>query len=140
MIRAVLAASLFFAAPAAAETLAGPYKATAIRVIDGDSLEARVTIWLGQDVVTIVRLAGIDTAERKSPCLSAWLKAEAARAFLAARTDGAVLTLSDIRPDKYGGRVVARVADASGADIGDALLAAGLARPYAGRRAVWCPP
>ncbi|HEY5597861.1 MAG TPA: nuclease, partial [Kiloniellales bacterium] len=47
--------------------------------------------------------------------------------------------LYDISIGKYGGRVVARVVTAGGEDLGHGLLAAGLARPYAGRsRRPWC--
>ncbi len=122
----------------AAERLAGPYRAKVLRVIDGDSFEARVTIWLGQEAVTIVRLADIDTAERRAPCLAARLRAEAARAFLARRVEGGTVTLSAIAADKYGGRIVARAADATGVDLAAQLTAAGLARPYTGRRPDWC--
>ena len=59
------------------------------------------------------------------------------------RTAGAAdragwLTLRHIRYGKYAGRVVAR-ASAEGVNLSDALLAAGLARPYdGGTRAGWC--
>ena len=53
-------------------------------------------------------------------------------------TSGAEVRLSRIVYDKYGGRVRASVADARG-DIGQAMLAAGLARAYHGeKRLAWC--
>jgi endonuclease YncB( thermonuclease family) len=122
----------------AAEGLAGPYRASVLRVIDGDSFEARITIWLGQEALTIVRLAGIDTPERRAPCWAARLRAEAARAFLAGRILGQSVTLTAIAADKYGGRILAAVADETGADLAALLTAAGLARPYDGRRPDWC--
>lgn len=134
---AVVFLLLFFAPASRAETLAGPYPADVLRVLDGDSFEARVRIWLGQDVVVIVRLAGIDAAEMDAPCPEAAARAVAARDFLAGRIDGVAVMLTDIRRDKFGGRIVARAADATG-DLGAGLLAAGLARVYQRRRADWC--
>lgn len=140
MVRVLAMVVLVLWAPlaAAGERLSGPYAAEALRVLDGDSIEARVTIWLGQQVVTTVRLAGIDTAELHAGCLAARTQAQAARMFLIARVEGRALTLTGIETDKYGGRIVAHVADEDGADLAAALLAAGLARAYAGRRPDWC--
>lgn len=138
MVRFWVAASLvMFAAPAGASSLPGPYTGTVLRVIDGDSLEARVTIWLGQEVVTVVRLAGIDTPELRGGCTSSRARAADARDFLIARL-AAPITLTDIETDKYGGRVVARVRDASGQDLSTALLDAGLAQPFSGGRKPSC--
>jgi len=131
-------ASVLLLAVAAEAPLPGPYAARVERVIDGDSIEARVTIWLGQEVRTVVRLAGIDTAELRAVCPEARERAVAARAFLASRLEGAVVTLSAVETDKYGGRVVAHVADAGGIDVAEALVAEGLARRYDGRRPDWC--
>ena len=136
---ALIAALLVPTVHAAAPRLAGPYEAEVVRVIDGDSFEARVTIWLDQEALTIVRLAGIDTPERGAPCLAARLSAAAARAVLAGRIEGRRVRLSDIARDKYGGRILARAADEAGTDLGALLAAYGLARPYdGGRRASWC--
>lgn len=138
MMRVVVIAGLFLLALSArAETLAGPYEASVVRVLDGDSFEARVRIWLDQDVTVIVRLAGVDAAELDAPCARARIFAFAARRFLDARIGGGPVTLSAIRRDKFGGRVVARAA-AGGVDVADALSAAGLVRPYGGRRPDWC--
>lgn len=138
MIRMAACLVLCCGSAAAGETLAGPYAARVERVIDGDSLEASVTIWLGQEVRTTVRLAGIDTAELRAACPMAREQAAAAKAFLAGRVEGGSVTLTGIETDKYGGRVVAHVTDASGTDLAEALLAEGLARPYQGRRPDWC--
>jgi endonuclease YncB( thermonuclease family) len=61
---------LILAPPAlAAETLRGPYDAVVTRVIDGDTFEARVHIWLlRQEVTTLVRIAGIDAPELIGDC------------------------------------------------------------------------
>ena len=50
--------------------LHGGYPVEVLRVIDGDTFEARVRIWPGMDVTTKVRLRGIDAAElhaRRAP-------------------------------------------------------------------------
>jgi micrococcal nuclease len=138
MIRSFAASVLLVAAAAAQEPLPGPYTARVERVIDGDSIEANVTIWLGQQVLTTVRLAGVDTAELRAACPAAREQAQAAKAFLAERLEGGTVTLTSIETDKYGGRVVAHVTDAAGTDMAAALLAEGLARPYEDRRPDWC--
>jgi len=129
---------------AAAENLPGPVGAQVLRVLDGDTIEVRAHIWLGQEVATRVRLDGVDAPELKGACQHERAMAMRARAYLAARlatADGspAQVSLSDIRAGKYGGRVLARVRTAGGEDLSHALLAAGLARPYAGEaRRPWC--
>ncbi len=126
----------------AQDRLAGPVPAEVISVIDGDTIEVRALIWLGQVVSTRVRLAGIDAPELRGKCARERALAERARAYLLARLGGedrAWVRLRDIRYGKYAGRVLARVETAGGEDLGRGLMAAGLARPYAGRaRAPWC--
>ena len=141
LVTALLAA-LLLAGPAAAEVLLGPVAAEVLRVTDGDSLTVRARIWLGQDLTVNVRLAGIDAPETRSRCPQERALAAAARTALASRAPvGAAVRLVDIRTDKYGGRVLARLIDAAGADIGAALVASGFARSYDGRaRAGWCAP
>ena len=49
------------------------------------------------------------------------------------------LWLREVRYGKFAGRVIARVETLDGADLGQGLIAAGLARPYDGRRRIsWC--
>lgn len=132
---AVLAAPL-----AARERLPGPIPASVAAVIDGDTLRVKARVWLGQEVDTLVRLLGVDAPELDGRCADERQRAEAARAFLRRRAQGGRVSLVDVRTDKYGGRVLARVLDADGTDLGAALVAAGLARPYGGaRRTPWCP-
>ncbi len=127
------------------ERLAGPVPAVVTEVVDGDTLEVRARIWLGQELAIRVRLAGIDAPEAGSRCAEERALALRARAFLAERLVPApgdpppVVRLRDIRNGKYAGRVLARVEAPAGFDLGAALLAAGLARRYDGsRRAPWC--
>lgn len=117
----------------------GSYRAQVLRVIDGDTLEARVAVWMGQEMITKIRLRGIDAPEIRGACDSERGQALAARDALAALVGDRPVTLSDIGPDKYFGRVVARVGTPDGRDAGGQLLAQGLARPYGGRkRDGWC--
>jgi endonuclease YncB( thermonuclease family) len=119
--------------------LAGVYRAQVLNVVDGDTVEARIHVWMGQEVVARVRLRDIDAPEIGGACGAERDRAAAARDRLAALLSGSSITLADIGPDKYFGRVVARVLDAGGGDVGQALLSEGLARPYkGGRRAAWC--
>ena len=119
--------------------LAGPVAARVVRVIDGDTLEAAVDIWLDQTLIARVRLAGIDSPETaRAACADERARGEAAKEFLAARLAGRRIRLSEIRHDKYGGRVLARVADDDGTDIAALMIDRGLAAAY-GAGETWCP-
>jgi endonuclease YncB( thermonuclease family) len=116
----------------------GPIAAEVVRVIDGDTITVRAQIWIGQEVTTNVRLAGINAPELHGACPHERELAEAARRFLARRLEGRPVRLRHVTIDKYGGRVVARVEDAGG-DVAAALLAADLVTPYdGGARQSWC--
>ena len=120
--------------------LAGPFPAVVTDVIDGDTFEAKVTIWLGHEVTTRVRLLGIDAAEMSTECAEERELALVSRGALA-RMLGGVVELSDVRFDKYGGRVLARARSRAHADVSDAMLAGGYAIAYeGGRRQMWCDP
>src|SRR5450759_3535141 len=49
--------------PQPASALRSGHPAEVVRVLDGDTFEARVRIWPGMDVTTRVRLRGIDAPE-----------------------------------------------------------------------------
>lgn len=116
----------------------GPVAASVEKVVDGDTLDVRAAIWLGQTVDVRIRIAGIDAPELQARCPEERQRALAARAFLEERLGHGAVRLSNIVYDKYGGRMLASVADADG-DIADAMLMAGLARPYdGGKRGSWC--
>lgn len=118
----------------------GPVPAIVLRIIDGDTIRVRAHIWLGQEVVTNVRLRGVDTAEMHARCDAERRLAEQARVFVEDKLTEDHIVLRDITYDKYGRRVVASVMTASGEDLSQALLAAGLAHPYqGGHKMPWCP-
>ncbi len=123
----------------AGETLPGPVLAEVLRVVDGDTLVVRAQVWLGHRVETLVRVSGVDAPERKARCAEERVLADRARVFVEEKAAEGHIWLSDIRFGKYAGRVLARVRLATGADLSEALLAAGLARTYAGgKRQSWC--
>lgn len=117
----------------------GPISAWVLRVIDGDTIAVRARIWIGQSVETRVRIAGVDTPELRGHCAYESELAVAARDLVVELIGNRPATLWDVRYDKFGGRVLARVESDAGEDIATLLIAAGLGRPYdGGKRAPWC--
>jgi endonuclease YncB( thermonuclease family) len=115
------------------------YPAEVIRVIDGDTFEARVRVWPGLDVDTKIRLRGVDAAELHARCDSELAQAQAARAALEKILGEGRVVISRVGIDKYGGRVDAAIATRGTADVSAALLNGGFARAYdGGRRGSWC--
>ncbi len=110
-----------------------PAGASACRAVDGDTI-----VCAGETI----RISNIDTPELGSHarCAGEADLAARAKAFTAARlTTGRVELHRDARRprDRYG-RTLATVR-IDGADLGEALVAAGLARVWDGRRRPWCP-
>jgi endonuclease YncB( thermonuclease family) len=115
------------------------YPAEVLRVIDGDTFEARVRVWPGMDITTKVRLRGIDAPELHARCADEREKALIARDALTRILRQGAVGVALIGQDKYGGRVDAEVSTAETTDVSAALLAGGFARAYdGGRRAGWC--
>jgi endonuclease YncB( thermonuclease family) len=110
-----------------------------IRIIDGDTFEARVHLWPGLDMTTRVRLRSIDAAELKASCPEELRLAEAAGTALRDLLGEGGVTITNIGPDKYNGRVVADAATARTPNVSAAMLASGHARSYrGGHRGSWC--
>ena len=86
------------------------YPIEVLRIIDGDTFEARVRVWPGLDVETHVRLRGIDAAELHARCGDELARAQAARAALQSILAEGGVSISRVGVDKYGGRVDATVA------------------------------
>lgn len=100
-------------------------------MIDGDTL---------RDGAAVYRLENVDAPEtiRRARCpeeaaLADQATREAWRMILAARR---VEARPSGRIDRYN-RVVAKIS-VDGEDLGEALIAKGLARPWTGQRAKWC--
>lgn len=135
LILACLSAAL---PSAAADPLPGPIPADVLSVYDGDTFTARAHIWPGHYVETSVRVLGIDTPEIRGECQRekdlAVMARDRARELL-----GATVSLRQVEPDKYGGRVDAYVTLGDGRDLAETLLSEGLGRPYdGGKRKSWC--
>ena len=110
-----------------------------IRTIDGDTFEARVHLGPGLDPTTRIRLRGIDAPELKASCQQELQMAEAATDALRALLREGDVTIFNIGPDKYAGRVVADAATRRTGNVSTAMLAAGHARSYGGgHRNGWC--
>lgn len=116
------------------------HPAEVLRVLDGDTFEARVHLWPGLDVTTRVRLRGIDAPELKARCGEERARAEAALDALRAILDQGEVGISRVSLDKYGGRVLAEASTRATPDVSAALLGAGTVRRYSGgQRDSWCP-
>src|SRR6202012_1623671 len=123
-------------APAA---LRSGYPAEVLRILDGDTFEARVRVWPGMDITTRVRLRGIDAPEMHARCDEERRGALAARDALTRILAAGSVGISGIGQDKYGGRVDADVSTARTANVSAELLQGGFARAYSGgRRLSWC--
>ncbi|QLP97109.1 MAG: thermonuclease family protein [Rhodoblastus sp.] len=123
----------------------GPYPAHVVRIVDGDTFQARVAIWFGQEIETLVRLRGVDAPERAARCATEADGADRAAQALADLLSAGRVSLVGVTGDKYFGRVVADVVVSAPdggfppTEVGPALLAQGVARRYdGGRREGWC--
>jgi endonuclease YncB( thermonuclease family) len=115
------------------------YPAEVLRIIDGDTFEARVRVWPGLDVDTKIRLRGVDAAELHARCADELAKAQTARVALQTILADGGVAISRVGVDKYGGRVDATVSTRNTADVSAALLNGGFARSYdGGKRGTWC--
>jgi endonuclease YncB( thermonuclease family) len=109
-------------------------------IIDGDTFAGRVALEDGIKISVRVRLINVDTPEMNGECENEIKMANAARDRLAELIPiGETVELSEIKDDKYLGRIDARVKTASGADVGEVLIKENLGRRYGGgKRAGWC--
>jgi endonuclease YncB( thermonuclease family) len=107
------------ARPAVTASLAAraTHPAEVLRVIDGDTFEARVHVWPGLDITTKIRLRGVDAPELKARCPAERAMAEAARDALRGMLAEGTVGVSAVTPDKYGGRVVADASTRSLASV-----------------------
>ncbi len=123
--------------------LPGPFPSEVLHILDGDTFEARVRVWFGQEITTLVRIRGIDAPELKGRCGDELRGAMASRDALAKLLASGSVMLRDVNLDKYGGRVVASVevrGTGPGEDVSATMIASGWARPYGGgKREAWCP-
>ncbi|PHR63175.1 MAG: nuclease [Robiginitomaculum sp.] len=125
----------------AADRVQGPIYAEVLRVVDGDTLAVRALIWPGHRVEVKVRLARINAPELYRPaCEKERDLARIATQFVQTKideTNARNVELQNVRFGKYAGRVVADIRLLAGEDLGDLLLAAGLAHGQKDRSG-WC--
>ncbi len=129
-------------ASSAARKTYGDAVVRVVRVIDGDTFRANIEGWppiIGENIR--VRIAGVDTPEPEERSRCPREKALARKAGDFARrllTAARKVELKKIRRGKWF-RLVADVY-ADGVNVAQALIAAGLGRPYrGGKRRSWCP-
>jgi len=123
--------------------LAAPSFAVTARVghvIDGDTFSGVVKLDGGIEISVRVRIRNVDTPEIHGECEYERNMAVRSKTRLAQMLpDGAVVELTNVRDDKYLGRIDANVIDSHGNDIGMRLVREGLGRKYnGGRREKWC--
>jgi endonuclease YncB( thermonuclease family) len=118
------------------------YQWKVIRVIDGDTIQVEAP-FLPKELELFVRVLGIDTPEKggRAKC-----KKEADLAIKASeftesffKVLGNKATFSDIKWDKFGGRVLANVGIEEN-NLAEELINRGYARAYSGeKKKSWCP-
>ncbi len=126
-----------------ASAFPGPFAGAIVRVVDGDTFKARVQVWFGQEITTSVRVRGFDAPEIKGKCAEESKAAQEATHMLREILASGPVTLHNIGPDKYFGRVVASVhvklSDGRETDVAQMMIATGMGRPYnGGTRGGWC--
>lgn len=109
-------------------------------ILDGDTFSAVVSLDVDTTVSVRVRLRNVDTPEMNGDCEYERSRAIAARDRLAEIIPvGSMVELSNVKDDKYLGRIDANVKNANGADVGEILVREKFGRKYnGGRRKPWC--
>jgi len=129
--------SLILSLSSVSPTLEGPVLARIERVVDGDTVRVSADVWIDQSVSVSVRLANIDAPELFRPkCEAEKIRAKAAKEFVSRFVSAGRVKLYDIHRGKYSGRVVARIENVQGQDLGAALTRADHA--VYGDRGSWC--
>ena len=105
------------------------YHATILKVVDGDTIDARMDLGLEVSVTTRLRLAGIDAPERNTEA------GKMAALWLSDRLPvGSVVTIRTQKDkrEKFGRYLAEVVVDGSAQTLNEAMLGIGLAKPYSG--------
>ena len=115
----------------------GTKTAEVLRVIDGDTIYAKIFISKDYSVKIKVRILGIDTPEKNGDCEEEKLLAKKAKELLE-KLLPKTIKLINMKDGKYNGRVLANVI-ANGQDITPILLKYDFVRQYKGKkRKSWC--
>jgi micrococcal nuclease len=126
------------AAPRSTPTLVLPI----ISGVDGDTIRTRIDALPCPLCNVSIRIRGIDTPEKgaRAKCQQeADLAVQASKMTKSLIGDTKAMTVHQFAWDKYGGRIDGIVV-INGHNVGDELIAAGLARPYTGKgpKPNWC--
>lgn len=119
--------------------LATPVMVT--RIVDGDTFKATVLLADGIEIMSVgVRLRNVDTPELHGECDYEIERAEKAKQRLSELIPvGSVIEITNVKNDKYPGRIDANVFDENNQDVGLILIRENLGRPYSGgKRQSWC--
>jgi endonuclease YncB( thermonuclease family) len=120
------------------------YNWKVLRTLDGDSLEI-ANEFLPQELKLFVRIKGIDTPEKaprakceKENALGQKATIFTKKAIENAQKNNQKITFTEIKWDKYGGRIVAKVF-INNIDLAQELIKNGLGRVYFGdKKKSWC--
>jgi micrococcal nuclease len=113
------------------------YRARVIHVVDGDTVDMAVDLGFGIAKTMRFRVLGINAPElRGASRIRGELATERLRVLLAESHDGTVLVLTvKDKQEKYGrylARIIVQTASGDTLDVGERLIAEGLAISYAG--------
>ena len=130
---------ILLASPAHAQEF---YVYKPVKITDGDTIKLDVSKEspLIKKLGLSVRIKGIDTPEKgsKAKCKKESELGQQATKYTTELVGNKELLLSEVKNDKYGGRIVATV-KVGGVDIAQELLKKGLARVYNGeKKKSWC--
>lgn len=109
------------------------YKATVVRVIDGDTVDLNIDLGLRVHVVERIRLEGLDTPEKNSKVAAERVAALAAMTFLQEllkNPNVMIRTKKDVQ-EKYG-RYLATIINVDGVNCNEELVKTGHAVAYDG--------
>lgn len=129
----------------AGPVLPGPYVAEVVRVKDGDTFVAKITIMTWLNITTVVeatvRPRGYDTPETHRPqCPEERALGQHATEIFAGVLQHAPVILHNVASDTSAGdRVLADVTVAEGLSLANIMIQSGYARAYSkGPRPGWC--
>ena len=119
--------------------------AMVLSVTDGDTFRINADDWIKMPELAriSVRVDGIDTPEKNAKtCEQERRNAAAATAFTTRMllASGNQVVITDVRWDKYGGRILAKVELANGEDLSAKMIEMGYATAYYGKgpKTDWC--
>ena len=115
-------------------------KAQVDYIFDGDTFSAKVFLNKDIKISVRIRILDIDTPEISGQCQSEINKAISSKERLKQLLPiGSFVKLSNIKDDKYLGRIDANVINAKGQNISNIMIKEGFARKYKGKKRIpWC--